>query len=443
MRSCSPFALVLVASLVASSSACGDDDGAGPTPDAGPRSDARTDDDAMASDAMPAIDGASPPPPPIDMGLPIDPALVGPEDITYVGSFDVPRDDRVGGEQGVFAYGGHALGFDPDADALFLGGHDWYQRLGEIAIPDSLSGTAEVLQDLADPTDGMGNRIDDSTLKLGGVLVDGDRLIFTVYSYYDADSTQTLSHFASSRDLSVSDDVVGPFAMTGGANARSVAGYMGWIPPEWRSTLGGSALTGNCCLSILGASSAGPSATVFEPADVGTRDPIPGTTVLFYPLGNETTRDGTTTNDIFVQSDQVAGIAFPPGTRSVLFIGRHGRGEYCYGPGTDDVSLHGMPDGEGNVWCHDPSDSSKGTHAFPYVHYVWAYDANDFVEVREGRREPWDVVPYATFTLDGIDDGGTARIAGATFDPDTGRLFLTERYGEEPRVHVLRIAVGE
>lgn len=53
------------------------------------------------------------------------------------------------------------------------------------------------------------------------------------------------------------------------------------------------------------------------------------------------------------------------------------------------------------------------------------------------------MVPYATFTLDGIDDGGTARIAGATFDPDTGRLFLTERYGEEPRVHVLRIAVGE
>jgi hypothetical protein len=214
---------------------------------------------------------------------------------------------------------------------------------------------------------------------------------------------------------------------------------MGVIPSAWQEAFGGPALTGNCCLSILGASSAGPSATVFDPADVGAVDPIPGVTALFYPLGNDTTGDGTTTNDLFVQSDQVVGIAFPEGSRSVLFIGTHGHGEYCYGPGTDDEDLHGTPDGEGNVWCYDPVHSSKGTHAFPYVHQVWAYDAADLVAVVNGEKEPWEPVPYATIIVTDLDDQGGATIAGATFDPAGGRLFVTEQYGEEPRVHVFSV----
>jgi hypothetical protein len=215
---------------------------------------------------------------------------------------------------------------------------------------------------------------------------------------------------------------------------------MAEIPNEWRTLLGGPVLTGQCCLSILGATSAGPSLTVFDPDDIGVRSPLPGTTLLFYPLGNATTRDGTFKNDIFVQSDVVAGVAFPRGTRTVLFIGRHGTGSYCYGPGTNDQSLAGRPSGNGaDPWCYDPASSSKGTHAFPYVHQIWAYDANDLVAVKNGQRQTWDVRPYAVWRLTEMNSLGGAGIRGAAFDPASGRIFITEDYGESPAVHVYRV----
>jgi hypothetical protein len=74
-------------------------------------------------------------------------------------------------------------------------------------------------------------------------------------------------------------------------------------------------------------------------------------------------------------------------------------------------------------------------------HQVWAYDANDLVEVKNGRRQPWDVRPYAVWSLDDMDPSGSAGVRGAAFDPETGRLFITEAYGEEPVVHVYRIDV--
>ena len=42
-----------------------------------------------------------------------------------------------------------------------------------------------------------------------------------------------------------------------------------------------------------------------------------------------------------------------------------------------------------------------------------------------------------------MDDAGSARIVGATYDPASGRVYITEAYGEEPAVHVYQIAVPE
>lgn len=364
--------------------------------------------------------------------------------ISYVGAFRVPNQDGSGNTNNSFGYGGHALGYSAANNSLFYGGHDWYQKLAEIAIPTtiSLTSAAGVLQPLRDPTDGRAGQVDDGTVKLGGTLVYNGRLIVTAYSYYDADGNQSMSHFASTMNLASGADARGPYPVSGVANARAKAGYMTEIPNEWRALFGGPALTGQCCLSIISATSAGPSATVFDPDDVGAKSPVPGTTVLFYPLGNATTRDGTFKNDIFVQSDVVAGVAFPRATRSVLFIGRHGQGAYCYGPGTDDQSLAGKPSGNGlDNWCYDPSSSSKGTHAFPYVHQIWAYDATDLIAVKDGERQAWDVRPYAVWRLNEMDSSGSAGIRGAAFDPAGGRLFVTEEYGENPVVHVYRITI--
>ena len=103
-------------------------------------------------------------------------------------------------------------------------------------------------------------------------------------------------------------------------------------------------------------------------------------------------------------------MVFPEGTRSVLFFGRHGLGKFCYGPGTTDQQLVGRPtDGGVDTWCHDPTSANKGTHAYPYHYYVWAYDANDLAAVKAGQKQPWEVKPYAVWPFS-LPFGETAHL---------------------------------
>jgi hypothetical protein len=112
----------------------------------------------------------------------------------------------------------------------------------------------------------------------------------------------------------------------------------------------------------------------------------------------------------------------------VLFFGRQGTGPYCYGTGDE---------------CNDPVDGSKGTHAYPYRHQVWAYDANDLLSVKEGQRQPWEIQPYAIWALSEMNNDGSAGITGMVFDPASKRIYITENYGDEPAVHVYQIHAPE
>ena len=110
------------------------------------------------------------------------------------------------------------------------------------------------------------------------------------------------------------------------------------------------------------------------------------------------------------------GAVFPEGTRSVLYFGRHGTGPYCYGEGTV---------------CNDPTSSSKGDHAYPYVSQVWAYDVQDLIAVKNGQKNPWDVMPYATWAFKlPFEVTGNGRPGGVAYDPATQRVFWLERFGD-------------
>lgn len=342
--------------------------------------------------------------------------------ITYVGAFRVPQQDGNGND---LTWGGYALAIDPVSNGLFIGCHDWHQRLAEISIPAviALTQTATILQNCADATEGRLDLVDDYLPKLGGSLVYNGRLIVSAYGYYDADFSQVLSHFVSSPDLSQTGDVAGPYQM--GDWAGIVAGYMATIPNEWRSAFGGPALTGQCCIPIISRTSAGPAASVFNPDHVGDAHPVPATPVLYYPLEHPLAPE-TTQNDYFNLTTQIVGVAFPPGTRSVLFFGKHGSGPYCYGTAEE---------------CGDPVDPYKGPHAYPYVHQVGVYDALELLAVKDGQRQPWEVQPYAIWRLSEMDAAGSASIAGAAYDPTGGRVYITEQYGDEPVVLVYRISL--
>ncbi len=367
-------------------------------------------------------------------------------DMTYLGAFRLPQ-GTFGGSR--FGYGGHgpAPYHDPATGryTLFLEGHAWYPGyVAQVEIPKStvISGNwdelpqATVLQEFNDIGDGKWDTLSDYMFYVYGMLVHDGRLIVGASEYYDADYTQTASHGVSGLNLSRNDDFQGFFPMTAAATPRSLGGFMTPVPPQWQSALGGPALTGNCCLPIISASSSGPSVTSFDPDHVGAVNPIPGTTLIFYPLAHPMA-NGTTQNNLFNNATQMGGMAFPSGTRSVLFIGRQGTGPYCYGCGID-------PEGTCPADCHgeccvDPCDHSKGTHSHPYQHQVWAYDANDLVAVKNGEKATWEPRPYAVWTLDDMDTSGCADIRGAGYDHLTRRLYITQGYGESPRVDVYKV----
>jgi len=72
---------------------------------------------------------------------------------------------------------------------------------------------------------------------------------------------------------------------------------------------------------------------------------------------------------------------------------------------------------------------------------VWAYDALDLLKMREGVIQPWEVQPYGLWVLDEMDSEGRATISGMAYDPESGRVYLTERYEEEPVVHVYQVSL--
>ena len=193
-----------------------------------------------------------------------------------------------------------------------------------------------------------------------------------------------------------------------------IAGYMGVIPPEWRALFGGPALTGLCCTSVISRSSYGPAVSVFDPDHVGTRTPIPSKLLLAYPEAHQTLGRWDGTGPLFNGTTKVGGLAFPAGTRSVLFVERHGA-TFCYGPATADKTLAGKPDGNTNTWCFDPTEEDKGVYGYPYQHLVLAYDAVDLLAVKEGRRSPWDVKPYTTWPLTDMASGGVATMRSAAY----------------------------
>ena len=377
--------------------------------------------------------------------------LIQQSGLVYLGAFKLPpwTSDATS-----FSYGGTALGYNPARNSLFLVGHDQYQRTAEVAIPPLVQstslnalGTATFLQPFTDVTEGKLpsiNPSDPNAKKIGGHLVYNGQLYVSGYSYYDGAGTQVLSHFVRPVSWTPTGQVQGPYQI-GTLGAGFVSGYMTPIPPEWQSTFGGPALTGNCCLPIISRTSYGPAAFVFDPAALGHTTPVPDTPLVYYPSSHPTigTWGGSwnPSGGIFWDgSTVIRGLVFPSHSRSVLFFGTQGVGGFCYGQGTSDPTLAGqpVPGSSGVIYCYDPDNPYKGTHGYPYVAMVWAYDATDLLAVKQGQKQPWDVKPYATWTLP--LPFTSPQIGGAAYDPATGKVYVSQQFGNgtDPVIQVFQ-----
>lgn len=381
---------------------------------------------------------AAEPSPAAPAGVP----LLHPSDLVRRGAFRLPRGRFCPSPRGVadsFAYGGSALAYDSTRDGLYLVGHDHDQMTAEVSIPTPIDSTrltalntATVLQGCVDATEGK-IRQAGSGVKIGGQMVYNGKLHGTVYVYYDDRKAQTVSHFVRPVNLSVTGEVQGLFELLA-PHAGFVSGYLSPIPSEWQVALGGPAFTGQCCIPIVSRTSYGPAAFAFDPATLGASRRVRTVPLVYYnnlDESHEFVNDWNVQSRFFNGATAMGGAAFIAGTRTVLFIGRQGIGPFCYGTG-------GALGGD----CYDPTSVYKGTHAYPYVYQIWAYDAADLASVVGRRRRPWTVRPYGLWTLDLPFAVPAAEVKGATYDPATRRLFLTQAWADGrdmPLVHVFQV----
>ncbi len=333
---------------------------------------------------------------------------------------------------------GAGLGAGPngmavDGDIWYFGCN--YAGAAVLTLPP-LGGTAQVTSPCATFPNIDQVHPTDRHVVTGGVLPWLGRVVTSAYVYYDGSGLGARSHWAGTNVASLS----GPYKV-GTDRAGMVGGYMGVIPPEWRTLLGGPALTGQCCIPIIGRSSFGPSVSVFDPADLGVQATIPSTMLIGYPIEHQNLGrwDASPPSTYYGGTDQLGSVSFPAGTRSILFTGRHGDW-WCYGPGTPNQALVGTidPSVSKYPYCYDPLDPYQGNHGPPYRPTMWAYDANDVIAVKQGTKKPWDVQPYAKWTLPGMPiDGVTNLMRAGYYDPATRRLYVGST--DSLTVHVFEI----
>jgi hypothetical protein len=367
-------------------------------------------------------------------------------DLEYGGAFRLPASEANGDS---FSAGGGPMAFNPARQSLFIGTRSG--RIAEVSVPAAAKSqsiadlpSAEYLQPFADPTEGRISEVAPEGAALAGLLVHEGRLFGSGVIYYDANNTQSVSHF--SRPLALNERGASPMKRLGQSGRTGlVAGYMSLVPPEWQSKLGGPALTGQCCLPIVSRTSWGPAAFAWDPSDLQRAGNVDARPLVYYTADHATLGPWDGSNPTYGGTIQMGGLAVIAGTRTALFVGRNGLGTFCYGNGTGDEKLANTTGRDGERYCYDPSNSDKGQHAYPYRYQMWAYDLNDWAAVRAGGRDPWNVKPYGVWPFELPFPEPGVRIGGVAYDAATQRLFISQMHADRdgfayrPLIHVFHI----
>ena len=376
--------------------------------------------------------------------------LLSSADLQYLGGFRLPTETANGAN---FSYGGRAMAFDPATNSLYITGERG--TVGEVSIPVPVVSSvandlpyARLLQPFADPAEGhIAADLTTGGAGLSGLMVYGNRLYGTATIWYDAQNTQRVSHF--SRSLQLNQPSFSGWSPVWRADRSGyVSGWMAPVPSEWQRKLGGPALTGQCCVSIVSRTSNGPAAFAFDPAGVGT-SLVSATPVLYYTIlpGQDTLGPWGGSNPTYGATAYISGMAVIAGTRTALYFGRNGSGEYCYGNGTTDQSLVGTVGDDGARYCYD-TDAAKGQHAFPYRYQVWAYDLDDLAAVKAGTKQPWDVVPYGVWPLNLPTPAPNVWLGGVAYDAVRQIVYVTQLNADNnngviaaaPIIHAFRLS---
>jgi hypothetical protein len=359
--------------------------------------------------------------------------LLSSSDLQYLGAFRLP-DETVNGRN--FSYGGAAMAFNPATNSLYVS-EALGSTVAEVKMPAILGQSSVVsdlpygtlLQPFTDPSEG--HIAADLTNQLGnawltGLMVYGNRLVGTATVMYDATNTARVSHFSRSLQLN-QPSFSGWSAVWRADRSGYVSGFMASVPSEWQAKLGGPALTGQCCVSIVSRTSNGPAAFAFDLAKIG-QPLVEATPLVYYTIlpGQDTLGPWEGSNPTYGATTYTRGMAVIAGSRTVLYFGNNGMGPYCYGIGTADPALAGTTTPEGEHFCYDPTAQAKGQHAYPYRYQVWAYDLNDLAAVKAGTKQPWEIVPYGVWPITFPTPSPRTVLGGVAYDAERQIVYVAQ-----------------
>jgi len=274
---------------------------------------------------------------------------------------------------------------------------------------------------------------------IGGMIAYDGKLYGTLHIAFDnysgADAT-VRTGFRHSLTLSETGTFVGNFK-------QFLSGYLGKIPTSLQMVLGGDLYNGLGPLSIITRASMGPSMRSWVADDmVDTSEIITTHSLISYPDGHRTLGEYANTgpaNPYISPADRIWGTAIIDGTDTVIFVGMHGTGDWCY-----------KSTCTGELYPVEPS----GNEAKPNIAQVWAYDINDLIAVYSGHVVtaedvsagrfisgsypnntvlsagstvmPYNVKPYAVWELEVSAGWVNDKFGSIAYDSDGGLLYISQ-----------------
>jgi hypothetical protein len=282
-----------------------------------------------------------------------------------------------------------------------------------------------------------------------GQLIYNGNLIQTGGQLYTP-SAPLITHSKRTKNLSANVTAATSLVTPSGGygNGRYLSGPMCLIPSAWQTALGGKALTGWAGISVNVNSNKGPPAYAFDPDLIGTGN-ITAQTLLYYSNSNPLDEESQVF-DLDAKGSQaplwnatsfgygVYGMTIPNGTDSLLYFGLNPVGVQGYsdtaGYEVDNVNAYY---GSGTRNAFDLFQQTRSPFSGTYALQCWAYDLNALASVRSGSTLPYNVKPYAVWSmslpytaLSSTNSNAVPNkspVAGAIYDPANKRLFIGHR----------------
>lgn len=265
----------------------------------------------------------------------------------------------------------------------------------------------------------------DST-DISGVAAIGSEAAATCRDWYNVTGEYTPSFY---RRPAAALQEIGPESLP--FHPNKYGAYLFRLPSDWATAQGlgtKTLVTGFSREAGANGGSQGPTLFAFDPDD-----PADAVDLMYYrevypgcPYQDQCDFPGYQSADSWMGADWVRSSA-----GDAILVAGVKAGSTCYGLGSA---------------CGDTCRASQGYHGYPYTAQILFYDPADLAARLAGTVEPWEVLPYATWTPAELWHQECPDVGGLAFDESSGRLYVAERlagpFGEGV-IHVYHLEPAE